>query len=185
MSQNKQYTYWLLTIPEDDWNVPEELPAGICYIRGQVEEGGTTRYRHWQLLVVATRGVRRNWIKERFGGNSCHAEPSRSDAADSYVWKEDTRVAGTQFELGTKRVRRNSPLDWDSIRESAKGGRLESIPADIYVRCYSQLRKIAVDHLRPVGIEREAVVFWGSTGLGKSRRAWFEAGEDAYPKGNL
>lgn len=31
-------------------------------------------------------------------------------------------------------------------------------------------------------MERSVNVFWGRTGLGKSRRAWAEAGLDAYPK---
>jgi len=31
-------------------------------------------------------------------------------------------------------------------------------------------------------MEREIVCYWGTTGMGKSRRAWEEAGLNAYPK---
>jgi len=31
-------------------------------------------------------------------------------------------------------------------------------------------------------IERKVKVYWGATGVGKSRRAWEEAGFDSYPK---
>lgn len=33
-----------------------------------------------------------------------------------------------------------------------------------------------------VAIERSVSVFWGATGSGKSRRAWEQAGLDAFPK---
>lgn len=64
----------------------------------------------------------------------------------------------------------------------AKAGRLDNIPGDILVRCYSNLRRIAADNMEPCAIERTINVFWGKTGTGKSRRAWDEAGLQAFPK---
>lgn len=55
-------------------------------------------------------------------------------------------------------------------------------PAQIRVQCYRSLRGIAADHSKPVGMERQCYVFWGRTGTGKSRRAWAEAGMEAYCK---
>jgi len=91
-------------------------------------------------------------------------------------------VEGSQFEHGQKPVNRSSLKDWETIRNDAIGGRLESIPADVYVRCYQQLRRIESDHLQPAAVEREITCYWGATGTGKSRRAWDEAGFNAYPK---
>lgn len=126
-----QARYWLLTIPHHEYT--PFLPDGVACIRGQLESGNETGYLHWQLLVTFSTKVRLATVKRTFG-DACHAEPSRSEAADEYVWKEDTRVDGTPFELGTKPFKRNSPTDWERVRTEARQGRLDSIPADVYVR---------------------------------------------------
>lgn len=170
---------WLLTIPQHEF-LPY-LPAETSYIRGQLERGNDTGFLHWQLLVHFRRSVRLAAVKRIFG-NSCHAELSRSSAADSYVWKEDTRVSGTSFELGRKPFRRGSPTDWQSIVSLAQRGQLDSVPGDILVRYIGNLQRIGAHFATPEPMERECFLYWGATGLGKSRRAWSEAGLDAYPK---
>lgn len=110
-------------------------------------------------------------------------EASRSDAADAYVWKEETRIADTQFELGAKQVKRNSSEDWDAIRKRAKVGELDEIPADIYVRCYNQLQRISKDHMVPKPRPGISVrVFWGVSGSGKTHAAIESLGADYYDK---
>lgn len=174
-----QARYWLLTIPHADF-LPYQ-PPGVSWIRGQLESGNNTNYKHWQLAVTFGKKLRLRGVKAIFG-NTCHAEPSRSDAAEKYVFKDDTAIPNTRFELGQKPIQRNNAKDWERIRELARSGQLESIPGDVYIRNYGNLKRIAVDNSTPVEQEREVFVFWGKSGTGKSRRAWAEAGMDAYPK---
>jgi hypothetical protein len=98
------------------------------------------------------------------------------------VFKEDTSVNGTRFELGSRPIQRNRKDDWDRIRMLAESGNLREIPSDIYIRYYFPIRAIHADAAKAVGVERVCNVFWGPTATGKSRRAWDEAGMDAYPK---
>lgn len=172
-----QGCYWLLTIPSHHFT--PYLPPGVAYIRGQLEQG-EGGFLHWQIVVSCERSRRLAWVRKTFG--PFHAELSRSSAADEYVWKEATRVEGTQFEIGTKSIRRNERRDWEQVWQCAIAGDIGAIPPDIRIRCYSTLKKIRQDHIQPVAMERTCTVLWGTTGVGKSRRAWDEAGVQAYPK---
>lgn len=172
-----QARYFLLTIPHQDFT--PYLPPGVQYIKGQLERGASG-YLHWQIMISFPKKATCAVVKRLFG-DSCHVEISRSSAANEYVWKEDSRV-GHQFELGHLAVKRNSSTDWDVVRAAAEAGDFKSIPSDIYIRCYSNLKKIHVDSLQPIGEEKEVFVFWGRTGSGKSKRAWEEASFSAFPK---
>lgn len=180
-STRRQGRYFLCTIPSDSWQPPSTLPECIAYLKGQQEIGETTGYSHWQLLAVFTKKVTIRRARELLGTTG-HVELSRSEAADAYVWKEETRVSGTQFELGRKPTRHNNAADWDAIWDAAKNGSVLDIPANIRIQHYRTLRTIASDYGQPIAMERQVFVFCGRTGTGKSRRAWSESGLDAYPK---
>jgi len=103
----------MLTIPYADYSPPTELPEGLAWLRGQHEQGAGG-YQHWQMLAAFTSKKSLAQVKELFGVTS-HCELSRSQSAEDYVWKLDTRVEGSQFELGAKPIRRNSATDWESV----------------------------------------------------------------------
>lgn len=174
-----QGQYWIITLPQHLFT--PFLPMGVRYIKGQLEIGIETGYTHWQLVCYFQRRVRIRSLQETFGGEG-HFELTRSAAAGDYVWKDDTSVAGTRFELGQKPLDRSKPSDWEQVWGFASRGELGSIPPDIRVRCYQTLRTISRDHMVAQPMERTCFVYWGETGTGKSRKAWDLAGWDAYPK---
>jgi len=173
----RQGTIWLATIPQ--YGFTPWLPPDISYIKGQLE-CADSGFLNWQLVFHCTRKQSLRSVREQFG--PWHFELTRSAAAEDYVWKEATRVEGTQFELGVKPMRRNSVTDWESVWSSAVTGDFGSIPADVRIRSYFALRAIRAEFLLPVGIIRTCNIYWGRSGTGKSRKAWERGGLESYPK---
>lgn len=173
----RQGIFWICTFPHHAFT--PFLPANVAWIKGQLELGAGG-FLHWQVLVAFTSKRSLAQVVGLFG--PYHCELSRSEAASIYVWKESTRIEGTQFELGSKPIRLNSSTDWEEVWRNAQGGLLSTIPAFVRVKSYRTLRAIASDYDRPRAMERSCKVFFGPTATGKSRRAWEEAGVDAFIK---
>lgn len=180
MAPTERARYWMLTIPYDDWTPTIVLPLGVSYLRGQGEIG-ESGYKHWQLLAIYPKQVRMATVKSSFVP-SAHVEATRSARADDYVWKDETAIDGTRFEMGERPLRRNVKADWERIWTSAVAGDLMAIEANVRIQHYRTLRTIRADYSEPIAFERKIIVFYGPTGTGKSRRAWEEAGWSAYPK---
>ena len=168
---NNQARYWLLTIPAQSWS-PSVLPSGVVWLRGQQEVGEGTGYTHWQLFAAFDKKTRLAGVKAVFT-NDAHCEPSRSVAAEAYVFKEDTAVAGTRFELGQKKLVRSNAADWQRVKDLAKSGRIDDIEPDIFVRYYNNLKSIAKDNMKkPDDLDDVSGVWlYGPPGVGKSRKA--------------
>lgn len=113
------------------------------YTVGQLEKGESGT-RHLQFIVNLGLACRLTALTKKFP--SVHWEPTKSKAAEDYCQKEDTRLDGP-WTFGTKKLNRASASAWEEIREKAKAGNLNEIPADVYVRCYNTLNKIAEDHV--------------------------------------
>lgn len=178
----RQGRYWFGTIPHQ--NFTPYLPPGVTWIKGQLEKGENTGYYHWQFVCAFEKKVSIRGFREVFG-QGMHGELTISEeGSEEYVWKDETCVdPSTRFELGKRKLKRNSRTDWQSVREQAIAGDLASIAADLYIRHYRSLRQISIDHLRSSIVERRAYVFWGESGSGKTHTAWELCGiENTYPK---
>lgn len=179
-----QGRYWLLTIPQHLFTPYH--PASIQFMVGQLERGNDTGYLHWQIMVAFKTKIRLAGVKKLFG-DEIHAELTRSDAAEAYVSKEDTAVAGTQFTFGSRAIRRNNQNDWIKIRKWAEEGNMSAIAdsaPDVYIRHYFPLKKIKNDFEKPKARGPVKVrLFLGPSGTGKTHAAWSTLGtEDTYSK---
>lgn len=106
-SRRRQGIFWMLTVPHQGFT--PWLPPTVRWIRGQLETGANG-FLHWQVIVGFRKKASMAQVRSVFG--PYHAELSRSAAASEYVWKEDTRVGGTQFEIGTKPCDPSAKPDW-------------------------------------------------------------------------
>lgn len=82
----QQARHWLITLHDSNWSPPTQLPENVAWLRGQQEQGSQTQRIHWQLFASFKRPARLAALKKIFG-NGVHAEPSRSEAAEAYVFK--------------------------------------------------------------------------------------------------
>lgn len=130
-----QGRYWILTIKESEFSPLDTHPELVRYIKGQLEIGGKDGFRHWQLFVLTDRTTP---AKLKAVWPSAHIELTRSAAAETYCWKEETRIAESQFEKGEKPFKRNSNKDWGQVRQDAVSGRFENIPDDVFIRLVPQ-----------------------------------------------
>jgi len=89
------------------------------------------------------------WWKELIGGNP-HIEKTKGTAEEaiSYCAKDgDFWERGNRPVSGAKRGE-DEAKRWEDARDAAKAGKLDDIPADIYVRYYRTVKEIAKDHLQ-------------------------------------
>lgn len=91
----RQARYWIGTIPESKW-IPA-LPDTATYLRGQLEQGAGG-FKHWQIMVTFPSKKTLRQVSNAFPDSTGHFEPTRSRAAEQYVWKHDTRI-GEYFRL--------------------------------------------------------------------------------------
>jgi len=142
--------YWIGTINTEhgEFIPPTTLSnqSSLVWLRGQ-KEIGSTGNEHWQLFGSFAKKVRLCTVKREICNG--HWEPSRSTAAEQYVFKDDTAVPNTRFEIGAKKFSRNSAKDWGRIRDLAISGNLKEIgdqEPQIFIQNYKTLKQISIDY---------------------------------------
>ena len=82
-------------------------------------------------------------------------------------------MLGTRFEVGEKPFKRNSKTDWAAAKEKAKAGLIDEVPADVYIKYYGTLKRIAMDHMTKPSDLNDVSGIWiyGPPGTGKSHYA--------------
>lgn len=151
------------------------------YLCGQLERGenGTTHIQYYIYFTIQqTVAQLKKYCKRS------HFEPIIKDnGAADYCMKAETRVEGP-FEFGIRPKNKVSKaVEWDVVREQAKKADWDSIPSDIYIKYYGNLKKIGAENTETFSSDDvRGYWLWGAPGTGKTTFARSEYGDDVYIK---
>lgn len=170
---------WMLTLPADEYDraaVEAGLAPYDAYL-GQLEQGATTGYKHWQLYLEHRTPIRFETLRNKFP--KAHLEPRRGTRAQAvaYVTKPETSLGevlmkgtinlddqGKRSDLETYQaaIMKEGLTPGQVIREWPGAARFERMlnalaDARDEQRFGRNWRTLEVHYL------------WGSTGVGKTR----------------
>lgn len=155
------------------------------YLLAGDEVAPETGTRHFQGYVQFEKKIRFTALKRLMP--STHLTVAHGDDQQNYDY---CTKGGSFTEFGERRdttggrAGREAEQDrWKRARLAAVQNKLDDVPDEIFVKCYSNIRAIAKDHLSvpPDADGVTGVWIWGPPGIGKSRRARAEY-PDAYKK---
>lgn len=182
---------WLLTIPEahyDQTTVEKNLER-YTYI-GQLEQGGKTAYKHWQVLIQqpANSPIRFSTLKRLFPKAHLERRKGTLSEAIAYVTKEETSlgvfIGNGVISVDEKTDSKPSKLETLHARvlagESVNQILLDDPKAWFHGRNLERLANAVASENSKRLREIEAVYLWGKTGVGKTRSLWEKYGASMY-----
>jgi len=157
------------------------LDARYCIAGREMAASGTPHLQGFLYFKNA-----RSQRATRVSLPACHVEPMRGSPAQAaqYCRKEDSTPFSYGAEPATQSEKGQSERDrYEQAWHHAKAGRIEEIDADIRLRQYGTIKRIALDYAPVLSSLPHTCGLWihGLSGAGKSR-AVLDSYPDCYPK---
>ena len=170
---------WCFTLNNYSDEEYERLQGLDCRYIVLGKEVGLFGTPHIQGFVVMHKAVRMSAMKKV--NLRAHWESARGSAQQA---AEYCKKDGDYWEKGDCPLQQGASevVRWESSKTMAREGKIDDIPADIYIRYYRTLKEIAKDHMvqPPDAEDVTGVWIYGAPGVGKSRKARID-----YPKAYL
>lgn len=171
MSKNRNFVFTWNNYSDESVTFLEEsvLHTVFKYVGYCEEIAPTTGTKHLQGFVAFTNP--RTIQQARNILNGCHVEVMLGSIAQNETY---CSKSGELIHLGVPPITndnkgRSEQLRWQRAKDFAKAGQLDTIDADIFIRCYSTLRRIRTDYaVKPDPIDVQCYWIYGPTGTGKS-----------------
>ncbi len=193
--RSPQVRYWLFTdygeagqyypgrLVPDPWG---ELPAGVDYLTWQLERGEKSKKLHRQGYIELTNRHYVSWLHKNISKTaSFFVRRGTGRQAKGYTNKEETRELGP-WSLGQQHGgQQGLRTDLVEFKDAIKGGMSTRDLAENHLLClakYPRLHETLRNMYRPAYDEEgegvKVALLFGSPGIGKTRQAYSEWGQD-------
>lgn len=170
MSRNRNFCFtWNNYTEESKTLLANYATLGIKYVAYSEEVAPTTGTKHLQGFLSFVNAKTVQQARAKFPGLHILTMHGSILQNENYCSK-----AGALIEHGEKPVSndnkgRAEKLRWQNARDLAKQGKIDEIDADIFIRCYSTLKRIGADYAsKPQPCNPVCIWIYGPTGTGKS-----------------
>lgn len=177
---------WQLTIFQNDFTLPDPVPAWLRYLVGQREICPQTERKHYHLHVELSRPQRLGALQLAFGAPGCHGEVVRSRSGSiTYCTKPETRDPDPHsIEFGERGRGQGERTDLNDLRDSFAVGFREGGARAAWEAAYGGHFRAALAYSRGLQAYQrhlsyrtrteapQVEIHEGSTGTGKTRQAY-------------
>lgn len=169
MATSRRWTFTINNWVEDDIRVIHNWPSKYVIFGKEIGEQGTP---HLQGYCILNGMKRLSGVKKLH--NRAHWEVAKGSTSDNvrYCSKDDNFIEiGDRPSDDGSRGGQAEKARWEAAKTAAIEGRVDDVPADIYVRYYRTLQQISKDHMRKAPDANHVTGLWlhGDPGTGKSR----------------
>lgn len=167
MSRNRNFCFTWNNYDEDSKIFLSTLACKYVAYSEEVAPSTGTKHLQGYISFKQPKSIQ----QARLVLQGCHVETMLGSIAQN---EEYCSKAGILIEHGEKPISndnkgRAEKLRWQNARSLAKEGKLDDIDADIFIRCYSTLKRIKSDYAsKPEPIDPICIWIYGTTGTGKS-----------------
>lgn len=148
------------------------LAKHACRAIGYGKEVGASGTPHLQGWVCYRHPRQETAVRKKLKGAHIERAKSLFDLIE-YCKKEGDYTERGDIPMNQKEKGESEKARWEQVRTLAKAGKLDDIDADVYIRYYGTLKKIAGDHEKPPEPLDHLTNYWywGPSGTGKSYKA--------------